>query len=65
MSARFGVNVAVTVDGGVDTERSDDERLELVRIAREAIANAVHHGGARNVTVRLRISPVGPAPPRL
>ena len=53
MSARFGVDVAVTVDGGVDTERSDDERRELVRIAREAIANAVHHGGARNVTVRL------------
>jgi signal transduction histidine kinase len=53
LAARFGVNVTVTVDGGVDTERSEDERTELVRIAREAIANAVRHGGARNVTVRL------------
>jgi signal transduction histidine kinase len=53
MASRHGVNVTVTVDHGVDTERSENERRELVRIAREAIANAVRHGGARNVTVRL------------
>jgi signal transduction histidine kinase len=53
MAVRHGINVNVVVDGGVNTERSEHERRELVRIAREAIANAVRHGGARNVTVRL------------
>ncbi|HEY1712973.1 MAG TPA: ATP-binding protein [Solirubrobacteraceae bacterium] len=53
ISSRHGVNVSVTVDGGAQPEQSDHERTELVRIAREAIANAVRHGGARNVTVRL------------
>jgi signal transduction histidine kinase len=53
ISSRHGVRVSVTVDDGVQPERSDHERTELVRIAREAIANAVRHGGARNVTVRL------------
>ena len=50
--SRFGVAVTVNVDAGV-VEPSERERHELVRIAREAIANAVRHGGARNVTVRL------------
>jgi signal transduction histidine kinase len=53
MTWRHGVNVSVVVDDGADTERPAHERTELVRIAREAIANAVRHGGARNVTVRL------------
>jgi signal transduction histidine kinase len=53
MASRHDVNISVVVDGGVNTERSEHERTELVRIAREAIANAVRHGGARNVTVRL------------
>jgi signal transduction histidine kinase len=53
MSARHNINVNVVVDRAVNTERSDHERRELVRIAREAIANAARHGGARNVTVRL------------
>jgi signal transduction histidine kinase len=53
LSSRFNVNVKVVVDGAVNTERGEHERTELVRIAREAIANAVRHGGARNVTVRL------------
>jgi signal transduction histidine kinase len=50
------VAVTVSVDVGASrgaAERSARERHELVRIAREAIANAVRHGGARNVTVRL------------
>ena len=54
--ARFNVAVTVNVDAGASvaaTEPSECERRELVRIAREAIANAVRHGGARNVTVRL------------
>jgi signal transduction histidine kinase len=53
LAARHGINVEVVVDAGVDTERGEHERRELVRIAREAIANAVRHGGARNVTVKL------------
>lgn len=53
LAARYNVNVNVVVDAGADTERTVHERTELVRIAREAIANAVRHGGARNVTVRL------------
>jgi signal transduction histidine kinase len=53
ISSRHGVNVSVTVDDGAHSERTEHERTELVRIAREAIANAVRHGGARNVTVRL------------
>ena len=54
--SRFGVAVTVNVDAGAGVgaaEPSEGERHELVRIAREAIANAVRHGGARNVTVRL------------
>jgi signal transduction histidine kinase len=53
LAARHNVNVDVVVDGSVNTECTEHERRELVRIAREAIANAVRHGGARNVTVRL------------
>ena len=58
LSSRFKVNVKVVVDDTARTERTEHERTEherteLVRIAREAIANAVRHGGARNVTVRL------------
>jgi signal transduction histidine kinase len=53
ISSRHGVTVSVTVDDGAHSERTEHERTELVRIAREAIANAVRHGGARNVTVRL------------
>ncbi len=54
--SRFGVRITVNVES-LDTSRSaepsEHERHELVRIAREAIANAVRHGGARNVDVRL------------
>jgi signal transduction histidine kinase len=54
LAERHIVNVKVVVDDdAVGVERTERERRELVRIAREAIANAVRHGGARNVTVRL------------
>src|SRR6201999_1458865 len=39
ISFRHGVNVSVMVDDGEHHERSERERTELVRIAREAIAN--------------------------
>lgn len=52
--ARFEVDVTVDVaDRMVDCDRSEKDRRELVRITREAIANAVRHGGARHVSVRL------------
>jgi signal transduction histidine kinase len=54
--SRFGVAVTVNVAAGATAARaepSERERHELVRIAREAIANAVRHGGATNVTVKL------------
>jgi signal transduction histidine kinase len=56
LSARFGVRVTVTVDGpgGVsDYGENERDRGELVRITREAIANAARHGGARHVSVTL------------
>ncbi len=54
--SRFGVDVTVSVDGAdrlADGARSDRDRRELVRITREAIANAVRHGGAQHVQVTL------------
>jgi signal transduction histidine kinase len=72
--ARFGVQTTVRVQAADQPEPSPSERTELVRIAREAIANAARHGHARHVTVtlgsrrerlRLRVSDDGsglPAP---
>jgi signal transduction histidine kinase len=48
---QFDVAIAVNVAGGVDVEPR--AREHLARISREAIANAVRHGGARNVSVSL------------
>jgi signal transduction histidine kinase len=48
---RSGANIVVRADS---TELTSHEREELVRIAREAIANAVQHGRAEAVTVSLR-----------
>jgi signal transduction histidine kinase len=53
LASRHGVKVTVNVDRKADGNRSERERTELVRIAREAIANAVRHGGARHVAVTL------------
>jgi signal transduction histidine kinase len=51
--ARFGVRITVQVLSTDQAEPSSTERRELVRIAREAIANAVRHGKAKHVTVTL------------
>jgi len=48
---QFDVAIAVNVAGDVDVEPR--AREHLARISREAIANAVRHGGARNVSVSL------------
>jgi signal transduction histidine kinase len=52
LRARF--DIAITVDGGLGTEPAPYIREDLSRIAREAIANAARHGGARYVIVSLR-----------
>jgi signal transduction histidine kinase len=53
LASRYGVEVTVNIDRKADGNRTERERTELVRIAREAIANAVRHGGARHVAVTL------------
>ena len=57
--ARYDVRITVRVRSTDPPEPSPAERAELVRIAREAIANAVRHGRAQQVTVTLgsRIEP--------
>jgi signal transduction histidine kinase len=47
------VTVSVPASVAPRAEPSEHERSELVRIAREAVANAIRHGGARNVTIKL------------
>ena len=48
---RFGIEV--DVDASPDAELSPAVREDVLRIAREAIANAARHGRARNVVVAL------------
>jgi signal transduction histidine kinase len=52
LSSRHQVRILVDADEHDDLPQ--DEREELVRIAREAIVNAVEHGGARTVVASLR-----------
>ncbi len=54
LGGRFGI--AVAVDTELDGEISPHAREQLTRIAREAIANAARHGGARNVVINLKRS---------
>jgi signal transduction histidine kinase len=51
--ARFDVSIDVRVRSADQPEPSPAERTELVRIAREAIANAARHGEAEHITVTL------------
>ena len=46
-----GLQLQLTVDDEVEVDRSDRELL--IRIAREAVANAIRHGHASNVTVEM------------
>lgn len=57
LSARFDISVAVNAELAGDLE--PNERENVTRIAREAIANAARHGGARNVIVSLRQTQTG------
>ena len=56
---RFDAALVLDVDAGLSAD--GDTREALLRILREALSNALRHGAARRVTVRLR----GPAPLRL
>jgi len=53
--------VAITVDAHLDADLPPHVREHVTRIAREAIANAARHGGARNVIVSLRRRATGVA----
>jgi signal transduction histidine kinase len=57
LGSRFGMQVHVRVVTGIapgdHREPGPAEREQLVRIAREAIANAARHGGAQRVDVVL------------
>ena len=49
---RYGARVVLDVDNSIDAP--PEQRHALVRITREAISNAVRHGQATSVRVRLR-----------
>ena len=51
LGERFHVDVALDLDAGVPA--APEQRHALVRIAREAVTNAVRHGQARSVQVEL------------
>jgi signal transduction histidine kinase len=53
LELRYGIDVSVSVQGAADPQPSARYRHELIRIVREAIANAARHGGARHVSVTL------------
>jgi signal transduction histidine kinase len=52
-AARYGVQISVEVNAPDQPEPNWAERSELVRIAREAIANAARHGDAQHIVVTL------------
>jgi len=47
-------DVAIAVEAECDDELAPEAREHVSRIAREAIANAARHGGAKHVVVSLR-----------
>ncbi len=53
LGGHFGIAVAVAVDADSRAELSPEAREHVLRIVREAVANAARHGHAENVTVSL------------
>jgi signal transduction histidine kinase len=53
LATRHAVEVDVRADRGRTLDYCPSDRRDLVRIAREAIVNAVKHGGARKIEVTL------------
>jgi signal transduction histidine kinase len=54
-------DIAIALDAHPAADVGPEVRQHLTRIAREAIANAARHGGARNIIVSLKPSPAGVA----
>lgn len=54
-------DIAIAVNARLDRDLEPQEREHVTRIAREAIANAARHGGARNVIVSLTHTETGTA----
>ena len=52
-------DVAIVIDAQLDADVNPQAREDLTRIAREAVANAARHGGARNVIVSLKRADTG------
>ena len=52
-------DIAIAVNAQLDRDLEAHDREHVTRIAREAIANAARHGGARNVIVSLRHTETG------
>lgn len=52
-------DVAITVEADCDRELASGAQEQVSRIAREAIANAARHGGAKHVVVSLRRADTG------
>jgi len=57
LGERFGITVAVNAQ--LDHDLEAPQREHVTRIAREAIANAARHGGAKNVVISLRPAETG------
>jgi len=51
VAERYGGRVLLDLDDSIEAGHA--QRHALVRITREAVSNAIRHGGARSVTVRL------------
>lgn len=57
VAERYGGRVAVELDGSVRADQR--QRHALVRITREAVGNALRHGGAEGVRITLAATPTG------
>ena len=57
LGERFGI--AIAVNAQLDRDLEGPQREHVTRIAREAIANAARHGGAKHVIISLRQAEAG------
>jgi signal transduction histidine kinase len=53
IESRYDVAITVSVESGEASDLEQEEREQIVRIAREAIINAIRHGGAGRIDVEL------------